>query len=166
VERDVRTRPFGPGEGVGAMRIAVGSDHRGLELRARIIQYLTQLGHTVQDVGAFSTESVDYPDIASAVARQVSQGECDRGVLVCGTGIGMSIAANKYAGVRATTCGDEATAEICRRHNDVNVLCLSGNPSAPGLVERMLSIWLETPFDGGRHARRLEKIKDLEQHAN
>ncbi|MFO0904222.1 MAG: ribose 5-phosphate isomerase B [Pirellulales bacterium] len=147
------------------MRIAVGSDHRGIELKSQIVAYLQKLGHQTEDAGAFSEESVDYPDIASAVAQRVSSGACERGVLVCGTGIGMSIAANKHPGVRATTCADEATAEICRRHNDVNVICLSGNPAAPGLVERMLAVWLETPFDGGRHARRIEKIKDLERRA-
>lgn len=145
------------------MRIAIGSDHRGVGLKSSLAIYLRQSGHEVADHGAYDDQGVDYPDIASAVAQAVAGGSADRGVLICGTGIGMSITANKVPGVRATTCGDEATAEICRRHNDVNVLCLSGSPVEPGKVERMLTIWLETPFEGGRHSRRLEKISQLER---
>lgn len=147
------------------MRIAIGSDHRGVSLKSLLAGYLTRLGHVVTDVGAHDGESVDYPDIAGCVGTAVSGGSADRGVLICGTGIGMAITANKIAGVRAAVCADAATAEICRRHNDVNVLCLAGTPADPAQIERLLSVWLETPFDGGRHARRLEKVADLE-HRN
>jgi ribose 5-phosphate isomerase B len=114
------------------------------------------------DEGTGSTESVDYPDIASSVSGKVSRGEVDRGILVCGTGIGMSIVANKFPGVRAATCHDEITAEICRRHNDVNVLCLSGDLLGERPIDNLVEIWLKTEFEGGRHARRLKKVEDLE----
>ncbi|MFO0869986.1 MAG: ribose 5-phosphate isomerase B [Pirellulales bacterium] len=145
------------------MRIAIGSDHRGVALKSRLAGYLASLGHEVTDFGAHQGDAVDYPDIASCVGQAVAGGKAERGVLICGTGIGMAITANKLPGVRATTCSDEATAEICRRHNDVNVLCLAGSPEDPTRVERILAVWLETPFEGGRHARRLEKIAELER---
>lgn len=145
------------------MKIAVASDHRGLHLKTRIVKKLLELGHDVSDDGTHAADSVDYPDYAALVARRVSAGEAERGILVCGTGIGMAIAANKFAGVRATTCADEATAEICRRHNDVNVLCLSGDAWADRPIEPLLHVWLDTPFDGGRHASRLAKIHDIER---
>jgi ribose 5-phosphate isomerase B len=124
---------------------------------------LRQLGHEVTDVGAQGTESVDYPDIASTVSGKVSRGEVDRGILVCGTGIGMSIAANKFRGVRAATCHDEVTAEISRRHNDVNVLCLSGDMLGERPIDTLVRVWLEAEFEGGRHARRLQKISEFER---
>ncbi len=107
-------------------------------------------------------ESVDYPDYASIVAKKVSDGEIDRGILICGTGIGMAIAANKFRGVRAAPCTDEVTAEISRRHNDLNVLCLSADLLSPRVVERMVEVWLETEFEAGRHGRRVDKIADIE----
>jgi ribose 5-phosphate isomerase B len=146
------------------MQIAIGSDHRGYGMKLKLAEVLTGLGHTVSDEGTHSTESCDYPDISSAVARKVSSGEADRGVLICGTGIGMAITANKFAGVRATTCHDEITAEICRRHNDVNVLCLPGDLLGESRLDNLLKVWLETAFEEGRHARRLEKIADIERH--
>ena len=109
------------------MRISVGNDHRGLEVKKRLTELLQRLGHEVVDEGTQSDQSVDYPDIAAVVAEKVSRGEVDRGILICGTGIGMSITANKFPGVRAATCNDAVTAEISRRHNDVNVLCLAGD---------------------------------------
>lgn len=146
------------------MRVSIGSDHRAVQLKAKISQLLGQLGHEVLDEGTNSDQqAVDYPDIASAVSRKVSRGEVDRGLLMCGSGIGMAITANKFAGVRATTCHDEVTAELCRRHNDVNVLCLSSNMLGERKLDRMIEIWLSTPFDGGRHARRLEKIASVER---
>ncbi|MCA9141556.1 MAG: ribose 5-phosphate isomerase B [Planctomycetales bacterium] len=145
------------------MQIAIGSDHRGYGMKLKLADVLTGLGHTVTDEGTHSTESCDYPDISSAVARKVSSGEADRGILVCGTGIGMAITANKFPGVRATTCADEITAEICRRHNDVNVLCLSGDLLGESRLDNLLRVWLETEFEGGRHARRLEKIAEIER---
>lgn len=145
------------------MRISVGSDHRGVSVKARVIELIQQLGHDVTDEGTDGTDSVDYPDIAASVGRKVSAGEVDRGVLVCGTGIGMAIAANKFPRVRATTVQDEITAEMSRRHNDVNVLCLSGDLLGERNLDNLVRIWLETEFEGGRHARRIEKIADLER---
>ncbi|MBN2580761.1 MAG: ribose 5-phosphate isomerase B [Pirellulales bacterium] len=145
------------------MRIAVGTDHRGFAIREKIIESLRQRGHEVLDFGTFSPEAVDYPDVAVEVAGRVSRGEVDRGVLVCGTGLGMCIAANKFPGVRATPCHDDLTVELSRRHNDSNVLCLSADLLGERLIDRMIEVWLNTPFDGGRHARRVEKIADLER---
>ncbi len=145
------------------MRIAIASDHRGVDLKQKVIHKLESLGHEVSDEGTCSNESVDYPDFASLVAKKVSNHEADRGVLICGTGIGMAIAANKFSGVRAAQCGDEVTAEIARRHNDLNVLCMSADLMSQRSAERMVKVWAETEFEGGRHARRLEKIKEIEQ---
>ncbi len=121
-----------------------------------------QLGHEVVDIGTFSPDAIDYPDIAAQVADKVSHGEVERGILVCGTGLGMCIAANKFPGVRATPCHDDITAELSRRHNDSNVLCLSADLLGERLIDRMIEIWLAAPFDGGRHQRRVQKITDLE----
>lgn len=145
------------------MRISVGSDHRGVAMRQKIIDLLERLGQEVIDVGANSEEAVDYPDVAASVARRVSSGEADRGILICGTGLGMSIAANKFPGVRAAPCPDELTAELSRRHNDLNVLCLSGDIVGERIVDRLVEIWLDTPFEGGRHARRIGKICSMEK---
>ena len=147
------------------MRIAIGSDHRGYHVKDKLLAMLQQLGHQVEDVGTSGTESVDYPDFAAAVAGQVSTGEADRGILVCGTGIGMAITANKCPGVRAAMCPDELTAEVSRRHNDLNVLCLSGDMLGERNLDGMVQVWLDTEFEGGRHARRLEKIAGWEGHA-
>ncbi len=144
------------------MRIAVGSDHRGFTIKEKIIELLKRLQHEVTDVGAYTSDSCDYPDIASHVASKVSNGEVDRGILICGTGIGMCIAANKFPGVRAAPCHDDLTAEMSRRHNDLNVMCLSADMLGEKLIDRMLEIWLKTQFEGGRHARRVEKISEIE----
>ena len=148
------------------MRVAVGSDHRGYEAKSRIIELLNRLQHDVFDAGTNGTESVDYPDIAAVVARRVASGEADRGILICGTGLGMCIVANKIPGVRAAPCHDDLTAEMSRRHNDLNVLCLSADMLGEKLIDRMVEIWLNTPFEGGRHARRLEKIGEVEAHGS
>jgi ribose 5-phosphate isomerase B len=132
-------------------------------MRARIVQLLTKLGQEVIDAGANGSGSVDYPDVAAEVARRVSAGEVDRGILICGTGLGMAIAANKFPRVRAAPCHDDLTAELSRRHNDLNVLCLSGDMLGERLVDRLVEIWLNTPFEGGRHARRVRKIDQLER---
>lgn len=145
------------------MRIAVGSDHRGVNLRSKIVDLLRNLGQEVVDVGSYDDQSVDYPDIAALVARKVSKGEVDRGILICGTGLGMTIAANKFPGVRAAPCHDDLTAEMSRRHNDLNVLCLSGDILGERLVDRLVDIWLKTEFEAGRHERRVRKIAELEQ---
>jgi ribose 5-phosphate isomerase B len=145
------------------MRIAIGADHRGFYIRTKVVDLLKQLGHEVDDVGTFSAEAVDYPDIAAEVANRVSHGRADRGILVCGTGLGMCIAANKFHGVRAAPCHDDLTAELSRRHNDSNILCLSADLLGERLIDRMIELWLNTPFEGGRHARRVDKIVDLER---
>ncbi len=146
------------------MRIAVGSDHRGVEMRQKIVSLLGRLGQEVLDVGTDDSGPVDYPDIAAAVAGRVSCGEVERGILICGSGLGMCIAANKFPGVRAAPCHDDLTAEMSRRHNNLNVLCLSGDILGERLVDRLVTIWLNTEFEGGRHARRVQKIADLERH--
>ncbi len=145
------------------MRIAIGSDHRGYDVKRRIVSLLQRLGHDVLDVGPVSGENVDYPDFAFQVAQAVSEGRVDRGILTCGTGIGMCIAANKVGGVRAAPCHDSITAEMSRRHNDANVLCLSADLLGGELLDRMVKIWLETDFEGGRHARRVDKIDRFEK---
>jgi ribose 5-phosphate isomerase B len=144
------------------MRIAIGTDHRGFSLRTKLVELLQQLGHEVVDIGTYSPDAIDYPDIAAQVADKVSRGEVERGILVCGTGLGMCIAANKFPGVRATPCHDDITAELSRRHNDSNVLCLSADLLGERLIDRMIEIWLAAPFEGGRHQRRIQKITDLE----
>ncbi len=145
------------------MQVAIGCDHRGFNVKGKIIECLKRLQHGFIDCGTNSNESVDYPDIAAEVARRVSTGEAERGILICGSGLGMCIAANKIHGVRAATCHDDLTAEMSRRHNDVNVLCLSADMLGERLIDRMVEIWLDTPFEGGRHARRVGKISELEQ---
>ena len=145
------------------MHIAVGSDHRGCTVKQKVIELLGRLGQQVTDVGTHNVESVDYPDVAAVVAHKVSTAEVDRGILICGTGIGMCIAANKFPGVRAAPCHDDLSAEMSRRHNDLNVLCLSADMLGEKLIDRMVEIWLKTEFEGGRHARRVEKIASLEK---
>ena len=147
------------------MRIAVGSDHRGVEMRVKLIELLGRLGQEVVDVGSYDQEDDDYPDVAALVARKVSNHEADRGILICGTGLGMCIAANKVPGVRAAPCYDDLTAELSRRHIDLNVLCLSGDMLGERLVDRLVEVWLTTGFEGGRHTRRIQKIAELE-HGN
>ena len=144
------------------MRIAIGSDHRGIRMRGVLVELLARLGQEVVDVGTHAHGDCDYPDIAELVARKVAGGEVDRGILVCGSGLGMCMAANKVAGVRAAPCHDELTTELSRRHNDLNVLCLAGGIVAENLLDRIVDIWLKTPFEGGRHARRLQKIVQFE----
>jgi len=144
------------------MRIAIGSDHRGVAARQRLMGLLQRHGHEVIDCGSHGEEAVDYPDIAADVARRVSEGTVDRGILLCCTGVGMAIAANKLPGVRAATCHDEVTAEMSRRHNDLNVLCLSAEMIGPEVQDKLIQTWLTTQFEGGRHARRVAKIAALE----
>ena len=144
------------------MRIAIGSDHRGFDAKRRIVSLLQQFGHEVLDLGTDGPGSVDYPDHAFQVARAVSDKRVERGILICGTGIGMCIAANKVPGVRAAPCHDSITAEMSRRHNDANVLCLSADLLGGDLIDRMVRIWLESDFEAGRHARRVDKITRYE----
>lgn len=144
------------------LRISIASDHRGVNIKNRLVQTLTANGFTVFDEGTDSDQAVDYPDFAQLVARKVSGGEADRGILICGTGIGMSIAANKFAGVRAASCYDEVMVEMSRRHNDVNVLCLPGDLIGERPIDDMVLMWLNTKFDGGRHVQRIDKIIKIE----
>ena len=144
------------------MKIAVASDHRGFTVKGMVLALLSELGHDGLDHGPDSNDSVDYPDFAAEVARAVADGTVERGILICGTGMGMCIVANKFAGVRAANCHDDLTAEMSRRHNDSNVLCLSADLLGDRLVNRMIEIWLETEFEGGRHARRVDKIAEHE----
>jgi ribose 5-phosphate isomerase B len=143
-------------------RIALASDHGGYELKEDIKEYLTQEGYHAQDLGPPSQESVDYPLFATKIAELVSRGEVERGILICGTGIGMTIVANKYPNARAALCHNQYTAFMSRRHNDANILVLGGRVLGKGLAREVVKIWLETEFEGGRHSRRLEQIKDLE----
>jgi ribose 5-phosphate isomerase B len=145
------------------MRVAVGSDHRGYNVKQKIVELLVRLGHEVDDVGTDGIESVDYPDFARLVAQRVSNQSADRGILICGSGLGMCIAANKFPHVRAATCHDDLTAEMSRRHNDVNVLCLAADMLGERLIDRMVEIWLTAKFEAGRHARRVEKINQIEE---
>lgn len=144
------------------MRLALGADHAGFELKEHLRHHLERQGHDVEDLGTRSSEPTDYPDYAAEVARAVSSGRAERGLLVCGTGTGMAIAANKVPGVRAAPCADAEAARLARAHNDANVLALAGRRLAPAAGEEILDTFLATPFDGGRHARRLEKIRALE----
>ena len=142
------------------MRIAVGSDHRGLEMKVEIMRLLSEIGHQPQDFGAYDTQSVDYPDIAQIVGQNVASGKFERGILICGTGIGMNIAANKVKGIRAALCCDTFMAERARLHNDANVLCL-GAERTPKVLE-IVRIFLATDFEGGRHQQRLDKMAKME----
>jgi ribose 5-phosphate isomerase B len=144
------------------MKVAVASDHAGLPLKRELVEVLESSGHEVKDFGTHSGDSVDYPDFASEVARAVGKGEVERGVLVCGTGIGMSIVANKYRGVRAAVCTSEFEARMARGHNDANVLCVGQRVVGGGLARAILAVFLETAFEGGRHERRVQKIRDVE----
>jgi ribose 5-phosphate isomerase B len=145
------------------MRISVGCDHRGIGLKNQIIEWLNELGHEPIDEGTHTEACVDYPDIAAVIGRKVAEGVVQRGILVCSTGIGMAIAANKIPGIRAATCNNEVAAEMSRRHNDLNVLCVAADLVGHRNIHRILEIWLTTEFEGGRHARRLDKIAALEQ---
>jgi ribose 5-phosphate isomerase B len=146
------------------MKIAIGSDHRGFGVKQRVAGLLKQLSHNVRDAGVASGDSsVDYPDFAFDVAKSVGSGEVDRGILICGTGIGMCIAANKVQGVRAACCHDLITAEMSRRHNDANILCLSADMLGEELIDRMIQTWLATEFEAGRHQRRVDKIISFEK---
>lgn len=143
--------------------IALGCDHGGYTLMQEIKAHLSERGIAFRDFGTDSDKSVDYPDFAAPVASSIAGGQCERGILVCGTGIGMSIAANKVDGIRAALCGDCFSAEMTRRHNDANVLCLGARTTGPGLALMLVDIFLDTPFDGGRHAARVAKISELER---
>ena len=143
------------------MRIAIGCDHRGLELKQAVMKLLAEAGYEYEDFGCYTTESVDYPDIARKVAEAVAKGDFERGILLCDTGIGMSIASNKVRGIRAALCHDAFAARRARQHNDANVLCM-GAGRAQDTIGEIIEAFLNTGFEGGRHLRRLNKIKALE----
>lgn len=145
------------------MEIALGADHAGFELKEKIKLELTRLGHSVADLGTNSGESVDYPDYAARVCRQVTGGQAARGILVCGTGIGMSMSANKLPGIRAANACSEAAARLSREHNDANVLALGARLLEEGQALSIVRVWLETGFLGGRHQQRVDKIAELER---
>ena len=145
------------------MRVAIGADHAGFVLKQHLIGMLAGLGHEVVDLGTDSEESVDYPPICAAVGREVAEGRADRGIVLGGSGQGEQIAANKVAGIRAALCNDLYTARLSREHNDANVLSMGGRIVAPGLADEILRLWLDTPFEGGRHQRRVDQISDLER---
>jgi len=146
-------------------RIAIGSDHRGFTLKELIVPFLEKAGHSYQDFGCYNTDPVDYPDIAQKVGEAVTSGNFDQGILICNTGIGMCIAANKIKGVRAALCHNIFAAQRARQHNDANVLCLGGEDADTSLVLEIVKTFLTTDFEGGRHARRVNKIGALEADA-
>lgn len=145
------------------MKIAIGCDHGGYQLKQDIVAYLEKKGYTYQDFGTHTTESCDYPDIALPVAQAVAGGEFDRGILICGTGIGIGIAANKVKGIRAALCHDTFSAHACREHNNANILTMGQRVVGPGLALDIVDIWLHTEFEGGRHQTRVEKIQKIEE---
>ena len=146
------------------VRVAIGSDHAGYDLKEALKRALAELHPDIEedDLGTTGPDSVDYPDFAARVAERVAAGRADRGILVCGTGIGMAMAANKVRGIRAASVNDEVSARLAREHNDANVLALGGRVTPPDTAVRLMKIFLDTPFTGGRHKRRVEKIAALE----
>lgn len=145
------------------MRIAIGADHAGFALKARLVPALREMGHDVEDFGTDSDAPVDYPPICAAVARAVVAGRADRGIVIGGSGQGEQIAANKVAGARAALCNDLHTARLSRAHNDANILSIGGRIVAPELAREIVTIWLATPFEGGRHQRRIDQLHDLDR---
>ncbi len=143
------------------MRIALGSDHAGFEMKQAVKAYLGVRGLQVEDVGTFNSDSVDYPEIGAAVARAVAGGRCERGILVCGSGEGMCMVANRFAGIRAALAPTEEHAQLSRRHNDANVLCLGGRLTALDEAYKIVDAFLDTGFEGGRHQRRVDQIEEV-----
>ena len=145
------------------MHIAIGSDHAGFTFKELIKEYLKKSGHKVTDFGTFSSDSCDYPDFGLQVAEAVSAGTFNRGILICNSGIGMAIVANKVPKIRASLCWNKQTAKAAIEHNKTNILCLSQEMTSLNSVKQMIKVWLDTPFSGGRHLRRINKIKKIEQ---
>lgn len=144
------------------MQLVIGSDHAGFNLKQHLVPWLEKQGHKVLDVGPATPDSVDYPDFAATVARAVANGTAEQGILVCGSGIGVAIAANKIAGIRAAQCYDLISARLSRQHNDANIITLGERLVTPTVAEEILSVWLTTAFEGGRHSQRITKIHALE----
>lgn len=147
------------------MKISMGSDHGAFAMKEHLKQYLTEQGHQVVDCGTYSTDSCDYADFAKAAAQLVASGDCDRGIVMCTTGIGISIAANKVHGIRCALCSEPYSAEMTRRHNDANMLAMGGALIGPNMADRIVDVFLNTEFEGGRHARRVGKIMAIENEA-
>ena len=144
------------------MKIALGCDHGGYGLKCEIVKLLEAKGYEYQDFGCYSTESCDYPEIGEAAARAVASGECDKGIVICTTGIGISIAANKVAGIRCAHCADSLEAEMTRRHNDANMMAIGAGFTGKNMAERMVEVFLTTEFEGGRHQRRVDKLNAIQ----
>ncbi len=142
--------------------IFIGSDHGGFDMKESVKLFLTEMGVEFEDMGAYSNDSCDYPDIAEKLAQKVA-GSSQKGILICGSGIGMSIAANKVDGIRCALCHDAYTAEYARRHNDANIIAFGGRTTGVEIAKQMVNIFLKTEFEGGRHKRRIDKIKDMEE---
>ena len=142
--------------------IAIAADHGGFKLKGIIIKYLQSMNIKYKDYGSFTEDAVDYPDVALIASESIINGECDKGILICGTGIGISIAANKVTGIRAALCGDTFSARMSRLHNDANILTMGARVIGEGLAIDIVDIWLNTEFEGGKHARRVDKLKDIE----
>jgi ribose 5-phosphate isomerase B len=145
-------------------KIAIASDHGGFDLKESVITFLLKKGWEVDNLGAPSTDSVDYPDYGIKVAKAIIEKKFVRGILICGTGVGMSIVVNRFPGIRGTLCSDVYTAKMCREHNDSNILILGGRVISVSLASEILDIWLKTEFEGGRHQRRLDKIKEIDAY--
>jgi len=143
-------------------KIAIASDHGGFDLKESILAHLLNIGLKVHDLGPYSGDSVDYPDFGIKLAEEVSGKKVERGIVICGTGIGMSIVVNRFPGIRGTLCSDLFTAKLCREHNDSNVLVMGGRLIGKGLAAEIVNTWLNTPFEGGRHQRRLDKINQID----
>ncbi|MBC8288370.1 MAG: ribose 5-phosphate isomerase B [Nitrospinae bacterium] len=143
-------------------KIAIASDHGGFDLKESIMAYLLNAGWDVDDLGPHSGDSVDYPDYGIKLAEAVAEKKVARGIVICGTGIGMSIVVNRYPGIRGTLCADLYTAKLCREHNDSNILIMGGRVIGKGLAAEIVNTWLNTPFEGGRHQRRLDKINQID----
>ena len=145
------------------MKISIGSDHGAFAMKEHLKQYLTEQGHQVVDCGTYSTDSCDYPVFGKAAAQAVADGRCEKGIVICTTGIGISISANKVKGVRCALCGDPYSAEMTRRHNDANMLAMGAGIIGPNMAERIVDVFLNTQFEGGRHARRVGLMMDIEK---
>ena len=144
------------------MKIALGCDHGGYELKQHIIKVLEKLGHEYEDFGCYNLDSCDYPDFGAAAARAVAEGKCDKGIVICTTGIGISIAANKVKGIRCALCGDSYSAEMTRRHNDANVLAMGAGIIGPNMAKKITEVFLTTAFEDGRHARRVGLLDNIQ----
>ena len=143
--------------------IAIASDHGGFSLKVDIVSFLKELGYEVNDMGPKNQNSVDYPDYGIRIAQAVTQNTNSRGIVICGTGIGMSIVVNRFTGIRGTLCSDLYTAKLCREHNDSNILIMGGRVVGYGLAREIVKVWLSTPFEGGRHQKRLDKINQFDE---